>query len=82
MAKQKQRKASSGAPGISNGMGGPALNPIGLSNAGGGQRYVDATVAADNYQTDWAKFWADEKAVANFSQPVRSRQNGINEAGR
>ena len=69
----RKRQASSGAPGISNGMGGPALNPIGLINAGGGQRYVDATVAADNYRTDWAKFWADEKAVDAFSQPVRKR---------
>ena len=74
MARRKQtRSASSGAPGISNGMGGPALNPIGLINAGGGQRYVDATVAADNYRTDWAKFWADEKAVVAFSVPVRKR---------
>jgi len=33
-------------------------------------------------ETSLRRFFADEKALEAFSQPVRSRQNGINEAGR
>ena len=73
---RKQRRASSGAPGIQNGPGiGPALNPIGLSNSGPGQRYLDPQVAfeVERKNTAWNRFWDDEKAVARFSRPVQPR---------
>jgi hypothetical protein len=57
MARRKQsRSASSGAPGISNGMGGPALNPIGLSQRGG-HNYLDPNVALQEIEHPSAK-WA------------------------
>ena len=60
MARRKQsRSASSGAPGISNGMGGPALNPIGLQQANRMPygNYLDATVAMQEIEHPSAK-WA------------------------
>ena len=57
MARRKQpRSASSGAPGISNGMGGPALNPLGLSQRGG-VNYLDPSVALQEIEHPSAK-WA------------------------
>ena len=57
MARRKQpRSASSGAPGISNGIGGPALNPIGLSQRGG-VNYLDPSVALQEIEHPSAK-WA------------------------
>ena len=57
MASRKQpRSASSGAPGISNGMGGPALNPLGLSQRGG-VNYLDPSVALQEIEHPSAK-WA------------------------
>ena len=57
MARRKQpRSASSGAPGFSNGMGGPALNPIGLSQRGG-VNYLDGSVALQEIEHPSAK-WA------------------------
>ena len=57
MARRKQpRSASSGAPGIRNGMGGPALNPLGLSQRGG-VNYLDPSVALQEIEHPSAK-WA------------------------
>ena len=57
MARRKQpRSASSGAPGFSNGMGGPPLNPIGLSQRGG-VNYLDPSVALQEIEHPSAK-WA------------------------
>ena len=57
MTRRKQpRSASSGAPGISNGMGGPALNPLGLSQRGG-VNYLDESVALQEIEHPSAK-WA------------------------
>jgi hypothetical protein len=57
MARRKQpRSASSGAPGFSNGMGGPALNPLGLSQRGG-VNYLDPSVALQEIEHPSAK-WA------------------------
>jgi len=79
MARRKQQRASSGAPGLKTGGSiGPALNPIGLQQTGPGQRYLDATVALEEHKTPWQKFWANEKAVNTFSRPVRSRLRGGN----
>ena len=53
---------------------GPALNPIGLSNARGGKGlYLDGNVALAEYESEWEKFFDDPKKVQRFSQPVRSR---------
>lgn len=74
MARRKQQRASSGAPSIRNGMGGPALNPIGLSNARGGKpMYLDGNVALQEHVTEWQKFWDNPRKVERFSKPVRSR---------
>jgi hypothetical protein len=68
MARRKQtRSASSGAPGISNGMGGPALNPIGLSQRGG-VNYLDPSVALQEIEHPSAK-WAGIEL-----QPCKPRQ--------
>ena len=68
MARRKQpRSASSGAPGISNGMGGPALNPIGLSQRGG-VNYLDPSVALQEIEHPSAK-WAGVEL-----QPCKPRQ--------
>ena len=73
MARRKQSRASSGAPSVRNGMG-PALNPIGLSNARGGKGlYLDGNVALAEFKSEWEKFFDDPKKVQRFSQPVRSR---------
>jgi len=72
MARRKQQGI--GSPGVKVGGGiGPALNPIGMGQTGPGQRYLDPTVAADNYISPWEKFWTNQKAVARFSRPVRPR---------
>lgn len=55
-----------------SGMGGPALNPIRLTQTGPGQRCIDATLAASEYQSPWQKFWADAKPVERFGRPMRS----------
>ena len=68
MARRKQpRSASSGAPGFSNGMGGPALNPIGLSQRGG-INYLDPSVALQEIEHPSAK-WAGVEL-----QPCKPRQ--------
>ena len=68
MARRKQpRSASSGAPGFSNGMGGPALNPIGLSQRGG-VNYLDPNVALQEIEHPSAK-WAGVEL-----QPCKPRQ--------
>ena len=57
MARRKQpRSASSGAPGISNGMGGAPLNPLGISQRGG-VNYLDPSVALQEIEHPSAK-WA------------------------
>ena len=68
MARRKQsRSASSGAPGVVNGMGGPALNPIGLSQRGG-VNYLDPTVAMQEIEHPSAR-WAGIEL-----QPCKPRQ--------
>ena len=68
MARRNQpRSASSGAPGISNGMGGPALNPLGLSQRGG-VNYLDPSVALQEIEHPSAK-WAGIEL-----QPCKPRQ--------
>ena len=68
MARRKQpRSASSGAPGFSNGMGGPALNPIGLSQRGG-VNYLDPSVALQEIEHPSAR-WAGIEL-----QPCKPRQ--------
>ena len=60
MARRKQpRSASSGAPGISNGMGGPALNPLSLSQRGG-VNYLDPSVALQEIEHPSAKWDVEE----------------------
>ena len=61
------RCGGSGAPGISNGMGGPALNPIGLSQRGG-VNYLDPSVALQEIEHPSAK-WAGVEL-----QPCKPRQ--------
>jgi hypothetical protein len=54
---RKQRKASSGAPGLKiGGTIGPALNPLGLSQRGG-HNYLDPSVAMQEIEHPSAK-WA------------------------
>ena len=55
--------------------------PQRMQFAGGSSGYLDPT-AQPLPETELQIFFRDEKAVAQFSQPVRSRQNAINEAGR
>ena len=60
MARRKQpRSASSGAPGISNGMGGPALNQLGLQQANQMPygNYLDPSQALQEIEHPSAK-WA------------------------
>jgi hypothetical protein len=80
MARRKQQRASSGAPGIKNGMGGPSLNPIGLSRGGQNPLFIDITVARDYYEqnSEWRQWHADADAQARWAAPVqpRRRNNG------
>ena len=67
MAKQKQRKAISGAPGIKTGGAiGPALNPLSLSQRGG-VNYLDPNVALQEIEHPSAK-WAGVEL-----QPCKAR---------
>ena len=68
-------KRNESSPSVKRGGGiGPALNPIGLSNARGGKGlYLDGNVALAEYQSEWEKFFDDPKRIERFSQPVRSR---------
>ena len=72
---RKTRRASSGAPGISNGMGGPALNPLGLSQGGANPLFLDIEVAADYYRenSEWKRWHSNADAQAQWAQPVQPR---------
>ena len=71
---RKRKSQGFGGPGLKTGGSiGPSLSPIGLQQNGPGQRYLDATVALEEHETPWQKFWANEKAVTAFSRPVRPR---------
>ena len=75
---RKTRRASSGAPGISNGPGiGPALNPLGLSQGGANPLFLDIEVAADYYRenSEWKRWYSNADAQAQWAQPVQRRAN-------
>lgn len=65
-----QRSASSGAPGIRNGMGGPALNPIGINTPGRMPHgnFLDPNVALKEIDHPSAK-WAGIEL-----QPIKPRK--------
>jgi len=77
MARRKQqRSSSSGAPGIKNGMGGPALNPLSMSQQSPLGLFVDIEVARKAYEegSAWKKWHADADAQALWSAPVQPRE--------
>jgi hypothetical protein len=76
MARRKQTRASSGAPGVSNGMG-PALNPLGINQPGRMPRghYLDPTVALEEWESELEIWFKDPARVEAFGQPVRPRHN-------
>jgi hypothetical protein len=80
MARRKQARASSGAPGLQNGPGiGPALNPLGINNQPGRFKrghYLDPTVALEEWESELSIWFKDEQRVAAFSQPVKPRNGG------
>jgi hypothetical protein len=69
MARRKQTRASSGAPGISNGIG-PALNPLGLQQANPMRHgnFLDPTTALGKVPHPSAE-WADIEL-----QPCKPRE--------
>lgn len=74
MANRNAKSKSTPSIKIGGKLGSPALNPIGLSNARGGKGlYLDPHTALEEYESDWDRWSANEKAQAQFSQPVRPR---------
>lgn len=69
-------KRNESSPSVKRGGGlGPALNPIGLSNARGGKGlYLDGNTALAEYESEWDRWSDNEQAQSSFSQPVRPRQ--------
>jgi hypothetical protein len=74
MARRKQTRASSGAPGITNGIG-PALNPLGINQPGRFKHghYLDPHQALLEFRSELEIWFDDDNRVAAFSQPVRKR---------
>jgi hypothetical protein len=72
---RKQARASSGAPGIVNGMG-KSLSPLAIAQQSPLGLFVDIEVARKAYEegSAWRKWNADPEAQARWAAPVKPRR--------